>query len=404
MNLTSKIIGSAIGLLTVLFVHYSQLAHAGWSVNVGLNGSGTVTVKVSNAYGTNTARTPFMPFPSAAINKQSNFVFTVTTNLPPNASPETYVQVRATNNYGTSIQSKTGPGDTNDSDAVLQFVIPRSACAFADVDVVPLAISSNSITLHYSAKLSDEGSAVLLQVVDATTGQQRYVVLATGPSDTTTNICEGTFTVVGDPGQLLLLVDGNTSTLPLNITCPGDMVIPCGIATPATYDPAPLVTGDTGPFALTYDLLPSQLTLGITNTVTATARDTNGCTVSCQFNVYREAMGFAGFDSPIGGADATGGTCQLPLRTFKLGNNVPVKFTMTCGGLPVVSGSPPIITIQRCTGGFTYTGPFKLINNQWHFNIDSTIIGTGGNFAGNYMITATLPDGTQHSAYIQYKR
>jgi hypothetical protein len=403
MNLTSKIIVSALGLLTVLFVHHSQLAQAGWSVNVGLSGSGTVTVKVSNAYGTNTARTPFMAFPSAAINKQSNFVFSVTTNLPPNASSQTYVQVRAFNNYGTSIQSKTGPGDTNDSDAVLQFVIPRSACASADVDVVPLAISSNSITLHYSAKLSDEGSAVLLQVVDATTGQQRYVILATGPSDTTTNTCEGTFTVVGDPEQLLLLVDGNTSTLPFNIACPSDMVIPCGSATPATYDPAPVVTGDTGPFTLTYDLLPNQLAFGVTNTVTATARDTNGCTVKCQFNVYREALGFDGFFSPVGGADATGGTCSVPLRTFKLGNVVPVKFKMICNGEAVTTGVPTI-TIQRCAGGTVFSGPFQAVNDEWHFNIDSTIIGTTGNNAGNYTIIATLPDGSQHTAVIQYKK
>ena len=76
---------------------------------------------------------------------------------------------------------------------------------------------------------------------------------------------------------------------------------------------------------------------------------------------------------------------------------------MSCGGLPVTSGTPTI-TIQKCTGGFTFQGPFQFVNNEWHFNIDSTVIGTGANFAGNYTITATLPDGTQHTTVIQYKK
>ena len=291
----SKILTAALGLLTVLLVHYSQPARAGWTVSVGKNGIGTVQVKVSNACGTTVLKTPSVQDPSATINQQSNtFVFATNALLPLCASLETYVQVRASSNYVTSIQSKTGPGDTNDSDEVLQFVIPRSACASGDVEVIPILITSTSVTFHYIAKLSDEGSAVLLRVVDSETGQQRYVVLLTGPSDNTANPCDGTFTVTGDPEKLNLLVDGNTSTLPFSIACPGDMVIGCGAAPPATYDPPAVATGDTRPFTVTYDRLPNQLAFGVTNTVTATARDTNGCTVKCQFKVYRQAMSFYG--------------------------------------------------------------------------------------------------------------
>ena len=396
----SKILTAALGLLTVLLVHYSQPARAGWTVIVGKNGIGTVQVKVTSACGiSNIVKTGSIQNPSAAINQKSNFVFALTGLLPACASLDTFVQVRASSNYVTSIQSNTGPGDTNDSDEVLQFVIPRSACASSDVEVVPILIRSNAVTFHYSAKLSDEGSAILLRVIDAVTLQQRYVVLLTGPSDNTGNNCEGTFTVNGDPEKLNLLIDGNTSTLPFSIACPGDMVLGCGAAVPATYNPPAVATGDTGPFTVTYDLLPSQLVLGVTNTVTATARDTNGCTVKCQFNVYRQAISFDGFDSPIAGADATGGSCAAPLRTFRLGNVVPVKFTMTCNGLPVTSGIP-VILIDGCTGGFHYQGPFQLVNNEWHFNIDSSVI----NGAGKYTVTAILPDGSQHSVLLQFRR
>jgi hypothetical protein len=401
MKITAKIITATVGLLAILLLQCLDSARAGWSVNVSTTGSGTVTVKVTSSTGaSNVVRTPFGSNPGAAINKQSNFTFTATGSLPPGASPETYVQVRAFANYKTSIQSRTVGGDLNDSDEVLQFVIPRSACASGEVEIEPIQTTADSITFQYRAKLSDEGSAVLLRVLDAVTLQQKYVVLLVGPYDNTDpSNCEGTITVTGNPGQLNLVLDGTTSTLPFNITCPGDMVLGCSAPVLDTYDPPAVATGETGPYIITYDPPPSQLVLGVTNTVTATARDTNGCTVSCQFKVYRQPISFDGFFSPLGGADATGGSCPAPLRTFKLGNVVPVKFKMTCNGVPVTTGVP-IITIQGCTGNFTYQGPFHMVNDEWHFNIDSSVI----NDPGKYTITATLPDTSYHSVVLQYRR
>jgi len=405
MKLISRIIPAALGLLAILFVHYSQSARAGWSVNVGANGSGTVTVKVTSATGiANTVTTPFGPNPGAAINKQSNFTFTATGALPAGANPGTYVQVRAFASYQTSIQQATVGGDRNDNDVLLPFVIPKSACASSDVEIVPIQTDSTSITFQYKAKLSDEGSAVLLRIVDTNTLQQKYVVLLAGPYDNTSpDNCEGTITVTGNPGQLYLLLDGTTSTLPFNISCPPDQVLDCFAAALETYNPPAVATGDTGPYTITYDPLPSQLVLGVTNTVTVTARDTNGCTVKCQFKVYRQPISFDGFYSPIGGADATGGSCDPqpgPLRTFKLGNVVPVKFAMTCNGLPITGGVPPSIKIQNCNGSAPYEGLFQIFNNEWHFNIDSSVI----NNPGKYTITAMLPDGSTHYAVIQYKK
>jgi hypothetical protein len=402
----SILTSAVVAVLPFALFNISPSAQAGWSVNVGYSGSGTITLKVSHAGVTNIVKTPFVAFPSAAINPQiASSVFTNTGSLPAGASSSTYVQVWATNQYRTTIQSVNGPGDGNDGDETLPFVIPTSACASSSVTVEPTQITANSITFHYSAKLSDEGSAALLRVIDALTGQQRFVVLLTGPSDNTGNTCEGNFTVIGDPTQLNLVLDGSTSTLPINLTCPPDVVFGCGVPVPETYNPPAVATGPTGPFTLTYSPLPSQLVPGVTNVVTVTATDTNGCTKTCQFNAYREVIAFDGFRSPIGGADATGGSCSEPLRTFKLGNTVPVKFSMTCGGVPITGGTPPLIKIESCTGvSIPFVGLFVLFNNEWHFNIDSTIIGTGANYAGKYKITALLPDGNEHSAFIQYKK
>ncbi len=397
---------TACAIVFGMVVSYCQLVRGGYSVNVSATtGQGTVTVKVISATGvTNTAKTAFMKFPNAAINQQTNLTFSVTNALPSGSDPRTYVQVQAFTNFITSAQSTNYSGDFADASNtdLLQFIIPKSACASSAVDVVPIQVGADFITFQYKAKLSDEGSAVLLQVVDTGTGQQKYVVLLVGPYDNTApGNCEGTITVHGNLDQLNLLLDGTTGTLPFSITCPGDQVLACGAALPASYDPPAVATGDTGPFTITYNPAPSDLVLGVTNIVTATATDKNGCTVSCQFKVYRQAIDFQGFDAPIN-PDATlgNGTCQAPLRTYRLGNVVPVKFAMSCNGVPVVGGTPPQIRITNCNGTPTYSGTFTFFNNEWHFNIDSSIIGA----AGKYTITAVLPDGSEHSVVLQYKR
>src|SRR6185503_12538029 len=120
-----------------------QLARAGWSVNVNsTTGQGTVIVKVTSRTGvSNVVTTPFLAFPSAAINRQSNFVFTATGSLPAGADARTYVQVRGSNYFRTSIQSTNFNGDVGDSPNpdLLPFIIPRSACAGSDVEIIPLA-------------------------------------------------------------------------------------------------------------------------------------------------------------------------------------------------------------------------------------------------------------------------
>ena len=59
------------------------------------------------------------------------------------------------------------------------------------------------------------------------------------------------------------------------------------------------------------------------------------------------SIGFSGFHPPIGGADATGGTYNDPVRAFRLKSTVPVKMTLTsCDGRPLATGVHTIQVIK----------------------------------------------------------
>ncbi len=122
---------------------------------------------------------------------------------------------------------------------------------------------------------------------------------------------------------------------------------------------------------------------------------------------------FTGFLSPIGGADATGGSVTTPLRTFKLGSTVPVKFTAAQGGTAVNSGLQTL-KVQLCStstttasaidatpqGNATTGNQFRYADGQWQFNLDTKATGMT---KGVWKVTATLSDKSQHSVWIQLK-
>ena len=127
-------------------------------------------------------------------------------------------------------------------------------------------------------------------------------------------------------------------------------------------------------------------------------------------------LSFTGFLPPIGGADATGGSCSSVVRGFKRGSTIPVKMSLRdCDGMPVITGDH-MISAFRCdatTGGETAvdatptdaatTGNlFRLTSagtGDWHFNLS-----TKGWPTGTYKIIATLSDGSEHFVYIDLKR
>ena len=57
----------------------------------------------------------------------------------------------------------------------------------------------------------------------------------------------------------------------------------------------------------------------------------------------------AGLAGSTGSADGTGGSFELPLRAFKLGSMIPVKFVANCGGSPVISGQHTLQAIKYST-------------------------------------------------------
>lgn len=119
-----------------------------------------------------------------------------------------------------------------------------------------------------------------------------------------------------------------------------------------------------------------------------------------------DRLGFAGFLPPIGGADATGGSAGDPAATFRLKSTVAIKMVLTCGGVPVTSGTHTL-KVAKVSSATTTDNPidatptgnaFRLTDattGEWHFNLN-----TKGLSKGIWQITASLSDGTVHTAFI----
>jgi hypothetical protein len=127
---------------------------------------------------------------------------------------------------------------------------------------------------------------------------------------------------------------------------------------------------------------------------------------------------FNGFHSPIGGSveNGNGGSYANPLKTFKLGSTIPVKFGATWlnGGAALITGihtlqavkysnatdsDPPIDATP--TDASTTGNQFRLTSTDWHFNLSTK--GSGFS-AGTWLLIATLEDGSKHSVWITIKK
>jgi hypothetical protein len=130
---------------------------------------------------------------------------------------------------------------------------------------------------------------------------------------------------------------------------------------------------------------------------------------------------FNGFLPPIGGSVDTsnGGSFLDPVRAFKLGSTIPVKFLLnsrngsSCGAV-VTTGihtlqaiyysnsvdSDPAIDASP-TDAATTGSQFRLTNSEWHFNLSTKGVGFK---AGTWLLKATLQDGSLHSVWITIKK
>ena len=131
------------------------------------------------------------------------------------------------------------------------------------------------------------------------------------------------------------------------------------------------------------------------------------------FAAANPTITFTGFLSPIGGADATGGTFANPLRTFKMGSTIPVKFSGTQYGAPLVTGIQTLQVIKYSDSTTSATpidatpqdaattgDQFLLTDGQWNFNLNTKATGMS---VGIWQLSAKLSDGSTHVAWIQLK-
>lgn len=210
------------------------------------------------------------------------------------------------------------------------------------------------------------------------------------------------------------LVPAPKDTVPPTITCPQDIFVGCSVDQLVAVNFTATATDNCDPYpTVTYSQPPgSGFPVG-TTPVVCTATDSSGNQSSCTFNVTRAALGFTGFLPPIGGADATGGGCANPVRTFKMGSTIPVKFTSSCNGSIVLTGIHRLQVVQYTSAttdgvpidatpqnAVTTGDQFRLSDSQWLINLDTKATGMS---QGIWLLIAILSDGSQHSVWLQLK-
>ena len=218
----------------------------------------------------------------------------------------------------------------------------------------------------------------------------------------------------GTGGRYNPATDSWFDTTPPVIACPADMTVPCSVDLLVPVAFSVTATDDSDPSPTVTCTPPSGSSFPVGQTaVNCTATDASGNHSYCTFTVTRAPLGFAGFLSPIGGADATGGSFVSPVRTFKMGSTIPVKFTASCGDSAVLTGVHRLQAVKYSDStsagtpidatphdAATTGNQFRLADGQWHFNLDTK--GTGMS-AGIWLLRATLSDGSQHTVWIQIK-
>ena len=165
----------------------------------------------------------------------------------------------------------------------------------------------------------------------------------------------------------------------------------------------------TGEFVGTYAI--EQNTLSITNVSNYTFTYVGAnLTITTGF-------AFNGFYSPIGGSveNGNGGSYADPVKTFKLGSTIPVKFGATWlnGGAALTTGIHTLQAVKYSnatdseapidatpTDAATTGNQFRLTSTDWHFNLSTR----NGFTAGTWLLSATLQDGSKHSVWISIKK
>jgi hypothetical protein len=149
-----------------------------------------------------------------------------------------------------------------------------------------------------------------------------------------------------------------------------------------------------------------------THTMTYAVKDAAGNEATATRTV-QVLYNFTGFMAPIGGADTTGGTVQAPVKTFKAGSKIPVKFTIGCG-IGLIHEGVHTLQVVKWNDETTAAEPidaspadaattgnqFRWAEDHWQYILDTKSMNMG---VGVWELRATLSDGSKHSVFIGLK-
>jgi hypothetical protein len=472
----------------------AEFAHAGWTGGMNGTGYGWAGVNVvSSTKATNSARTPNLSLPSAAITP---FGYKTNAALPSGASLNTYTRTKGNVGYVWQAATSGSTGDSTDNVEIEKRVAIKPAnCTLLTMDSQLRSFDPESGSGSFAVKtLGTAGTALLLrgfEVSDvntipqddpATPEDESIEYLKNNAALKFENLILGPFEY-GFNGQCELIIhftlnepnldnfivtsDGVAKSNPITVTCPAPMTVQCGsqFVYPAvevntcrevtlTYEPSEselhpgmnLITvtatddlGDSGSCTFVVNVVDSAppvvpvladvirscgsavtltapiATDGCSGNITGTTSttfpitqagttivqwtftDSKGNSATASQKVIIQGYEFVGFYAPIG---TVGGTCSSPVKDINVGSKTPIKFDFKCGASSIITGTPPVVKIQRWSNSCgLLSEPISIsaeYQNDWHINWDST-----GWQKGIYKVIAVLPDGTSYFVFVR---
>lgn len=363
-------------ILVGLGLASSPVGYSGWTGSMNGSGFGKASVNVtSSTLNNNVVTSAVMQAPSAAMVQTAGY--SAGGPLPSGASSATVARILGKPGYIWQNNTTAANGDKADNDTLADFVVPVSSQATTTFEVLSVTVDPEgcapgqalyTVTWHWTG--TDAGTAQMVRFFE-------YAgALPTDPS------------FHGDVGVLV----GATQVTDAVVAVGG-----CGETRNSEfYDDCVECEECDGSFDSTY-----TMTFCATADTSKLYMVTDGIAVSLPC-----AIQFTGFQAPLGGADATGGSCDSPLRVAQLGSKIPVKMKLVreCDGDPVTTGNHTI-QVTKCNGGPTLNPSPNVFDakgpkGEWHYNLDTKKLGMT---AGTWKISVTLSNGEVHEVYVNLK-
>jgi hypothetical protein len=390
-----------------------------------MNSKGEGVASDSVAFGSAVvkATSPYTQDPCARVDggEAPTFVCGTESRLPTSFPGKAYCQSKGQASYKWSIQANAVGGATCDNHELedLLNIIPAN-CAELEVTTSAVFTDAFSGIIKVEA-IATDGAGIRVRGFESLTqpdnldelkanGQLRFDYSLAGPFNLDDADCTALtipFKTQSGHENLYFVVDTVALSVPLVISCPGDVVAQCG--EPLVYPDVHVLSGgcgDPSTFTVSYDPPESALPNGVPTLVTATVTDGGGNTQTCTFTATRSTLAFDGFYAPINSPGVVyldGDPCRPAALTVNRGSVVPIKFRTTCGGSDFDSGNPPTFRVVKCaTGEVISVGSIKFVANAWQGVWDTSELVKGA-YKGDYQVIVTLQDGSQRAVTINLK-